>query len=189
MTKTLITLIYFLILPASYAVDDSFYAQAGVIVWTRNFEEASPRGNNDGVEKTEGGFSFAVGKELNKNWAVELEFLSTMEFSVVNASRSGLISMNAFTLAPKYSFAHDWLLKDLSFFAKLRLGWTKIKGADIYDNFGNEEALTLGPAIGVDYRINENFASYLDIGGLWVSGDVEDYDFHPWQLGIRYLFN
>lgn len=96
--------------------------------------------------------------------------------------------MIALTLAPKYRFGKGWLSEKVNFFIKMRVGWTKISGTDIYGNNGSETALTLGPAIGADYSFHKNWNAYIDIGGLWSSGDVEDYDFHPWNIGIRYLF-
>jgi hypothetical protein len=163
----------------------NYYAQAGILVWTRNFEEAAG-GSNEGVEKTEGGFSIGFGKAFNEKWSAELEYLPSMEFSVSKENREGRIGMMAITVAPKYNFGHGFIDENLSFYAKLRVGWTKIKGTDIYDNYGKETSWTMGPTIGTDYKYDDNFIIFFDVGGLWSGGDVEDYDFFPWQLGLRY---
>jgi hypothetical protein len=165
-----------------------YYTQASVIVWTRNFEEATATGDNSGIEKTEGGFSLGFGKRFNQDWSVELEFLPTMDFEVEKDNQKGHISMIAFTIAPKYTFAQDWPEENISLYIKLRVGWTKISGTDILNNYGKETSWTVGPALGVDYQINDQFSSYFDVGGLWSGGDVEDFDFFPWLLGLRYHF-
>jgi hypothetical protein len=177
-----------MILSFSALAENRWYGQISLTVWTRNFEEATPSRNNDGVEKTEGGFAPGLGYHYNSHWAFELEFLPTMGFTVNQGNRTGTISMWALTLAPKYTFSQRYFSEKLSFFVKFRLGYTKMTGTSFYGNTGSNSSYTLGPAVGMDYKINDRWQAYVDIGGLWASGDIEDYDFHPWQIGGRYLF-
>ncbi len=168
--------------------EDRFYTQLSLAVWTRNFEEATPQKNNQGVESTEGGFVAGFGYRLNSDWAFEIEFLPTMDFTVRDGAREGKIHMWAVTLAPKYTFSWRAFDNKLSFFAKIRLGYTQIMGTTFYGNNGGNSSYTMGPAIGADYILNSDWEAFLDIGGLWAGGDVEDYDFHPWLIGLRYQF-
>lgn len=181
-------LILSLLLPMVSYAQEGFYSKLSLTVWTRNFEEATASKTNDGVEKTEGGFTPGFGYRFNSNWATELEYLSTMDFTVQENGREGTINMWALTVAPKYYFDSLFLEEKLSFFVKFRVGYTKIVGTSFYGNAGSNSSYTLGPSFGADYQLNTNWNLYLDIGGLWAAGDVEDYDFHPWQIGIRYYF-
>lgn len=172
----------------SLSAENRWYGQLSLTAWTRNFEEATSSRTNDGVEKTEGGFSAGIGYIYDNNLAFELEYLPTMDFSVSQGDRTGTINMWALTIAPKYTFSKKLFEEKLSFFVKYRLGYTKMSGTSFYGNTGSNASYTMGPAFGMDYKINERWQTYVDIGGLWASGDIEDYDFHPWQIGGRYLF-
>jgi|GEM_PF-3797319 len=172
----------------SALAESRWYSQLSLTVWTRNFEEATASKNNDGVEKTEGGFTPGIGYIYNENLAYELEYLSTMDFTVTEGNRTGSINMWALTIAPKYTFSRKFIEDKLSLFVKFRVGYTKITGTSFYGNTGSKSSYTLGPALGADYKISERWQTYIDVGGLWAGGDVENYDFHPWQIGGRYLF-
>lgn len=175
-------------LPLTSIAESKWYGQLSLTVWTRNFEEATASQNNDGVEKTEGGFTPGIGYRHNESWSYELEYLSTMDFSVSEGGRNGRINMWALTIAPKYTFSKKFFEDDLSFFIKFRLGYTKIVGTSFYGNTGSNSSYTGGPAFGLDYKLSDPWELYIDIGGLWAAGDIEDYDFHPYQIGTRYLF-
>jgi hypothetical protein len=187
MKKLMICLVSIVFLNPSLAEED-WYTQLSLTVWTRNFEEASPRHNNDGYEKTEGGFTPALGYRHDSSWAFELEFFSTMDFTVREGTREGTINMMALTLAPKYTFSKRFINDKLSLFAKVRIGYTKIIGTGFFGNNGSNSSYTMGPALGADYDINSKWQAYIDIGGLWAAGDIENFDFHPWQIGSRFYF-
>lgn len=168
--------------------EESYYTQLAASLWTRNFEEATPSQNNDGIESTEFGYAVGLGYRLNSSWAFELEYLKSSDFSAENQGRQGELSVMAVTIAPKYSFSPRFFDDRLSLFGKIRFGYTQIDGTSLYGNDGSNESSTFGLGFGMDYKVVENLESFIDIGGLWASGDVEDYDFHSWQIGMRYFF-
>jgi predicted porin len=49
-------------------------------------------------------------------------------------------------------------------------------------------ALTIGLGIVTTYQINKSWSGLVDIGGLWANEDIEDFDFIPLQVGIRFYF-
>lgn len=164
------------------------YLQSSVIFWTRNFEEATSSNTNDDIESLEGGFSFGIGHRFTNSFALELEFLPSMGFEVSHNGQTGEISMYAITIAPVYIFKPNFLNEKMEFFAKYRIGYTKMKGTDILGNNGQEDSITMGMAFGSTYKFNDRWSGYIDIGGLWSDGDIENFDFHPWQVGIRFSF-
>jgi opacity protein-like surface antigen len=178
-----------LILPCiTFAEEAKTYLQTGVIFMSRNFEEATASNTNDGIESLEGGFSLGTGHRFAHNFAVEAEFIQSMGFEVQNAGRAGEISMYALTIAPVYIFKPSFLPEQMELFAKFRIGYTKMQGTDILGNNGKEDSITGGMGFGVTYKFNENWSGLIDLGGLWADDDIEDYDFHPWQVGIRFHF-
>lgn len=172
----------------SFAEEAKSYLQTSVTFWTRNFEEATATSTNEGIESLEGGFSLGGGYRFTENFAIEAEFLSAMGFEVQNQARTGEISMYAITAAPVYIFKPSFLPDQMEMFAKFRIGYTKMQGTDILGNNGKEDSVTGGMSFGATYKFNENWSGLIDIGGLWADDDIEDYDFHPWQVGIRFHF-
>lgn len=185
--KALITLTF--LLPCiTFAQETKSYLQTGLIFWTRNFEEATPTNTNEGIESLEGGFSIGGGYRFTENFALEGEFLQSMGFEVQNAGRIGEMSVYALTVAPVYIFKPSFLPDQMEMFAKFRLGYTKMQGTDILGNDGKEDSITGGMAFGATYQFDDNWSVLIDLGGLWADDDIEDYDFHPWQVGIRFHF-
>lgn len=185
--KALIILTF--LLPCiTFAQETKSYLQTGLIFWTRNFEEATPTNTNEGIESLEGGFSIGGGYRFTENFALEGEFLQSMGFEVQNAGRIGEMSVYALTVAPVYIFKPSFLPDQMEMFAKFRLGYTKMQGTDILGNDGKEDSITGGMAFGATYQFDDNWSVLIDLGGLWADDDIEDYDFHPWQVGIRFHF-
>ena len=63
-----------------------------------------------------------------------------------------------------------------------------MQGTDILGNDGEEDSITGGMAFGATYQFDDNWSVLIDLGGLWADDDIEDFDFHPWQVGIRFHF-
>ena len=168
--------------------DESTYLQSSFIFATRNFEEATPTNTNDGIESWTEGFSIGGGHRFSTSFAIEFEYLKSDGFKVQNQNQTGEISVYALTISPVYIFKPSFFPEEMEMSGKLRVGYTKMQGTNILGNNGKESSLTIGLGVATTYRINKNWSGLVDIGGLWANEDIEDFDFIPLQVGIRFHF-